>query len=98
MRRASWTAVAAGLLAAPGVPAAASAKTVVVDANGPDQCSGNAPRCQTLTPASGAAALGEPVRGRPGFYPEKPTFGQANITIPGTGSGLALVVGQLTLS
>ena len=91
-------AVAAGLIAALGVPAAASAKTVVVDANGPDQCSGTAPQCQTLTAASGAASSGDTVEVRPGYYPEKPTFGQANITITGTGSGLALVVGQLTLS
>jgi hypothetical protein len=46
MRRASWTAVAAGLVAALGLPAAASAKTVVVDANGPDQYMGS---CTSLT-------------------------------------------------
>jgi hypothetical protein len=98
MRRAAWTAVAAGLVVAVGFPAAAGAKTVVVDANGPNQCSGTAPQCRTLTDASGAASSGDTVEVHPGFYPEKPTFGQADITIRGTGSGLALVVGRLTLS
>jgi hypothetical protein len=91
-------AAAVGLVAALGVPAAASAKTVVVDAHGADACSGTAPQCRTLTAASGVASSGDTVEVRPGYYPEKPTFGQADLTITGTGSGLALVVGQLTLS
>src|SRR4051794_1457110 len=98
MRRASWTAVAAGLVAALGFPPAASAETVVVDADGPHQCSGTAPRARTLPDAGGAASSGDTVEVPPGYYPEKPTFGQADVTIRGTGSGLALVVGRLTLS
>src|SRR5436190_22887827 len=98
MRRASWTLSRRGSSPHSAFPPQRARRRWSSTRTAPDQCSGTAPQCQTLTAASGAASSGDTVEVRPGYYPEKPTFGQANITITGTGSGLALVVGQLTLS
>jgi hypothetical protein len=98
MRRASWMAAAAGLVVALGVPAAASAKTVVVDAHGPDACSGTAPQCRTLTAASGVTGTGDTVEIHPGFYAESATFDRGPATIKGVGGGIALVVGRLAVT
>ena len=94
-------AASVGMLAALACPLAASAKTVVVDSNGPSgACGGTAPTCCTLTDASSSSVTlpGDTVEVRPGFYPESPTFGQQDLTLKGTGAGPVLVVGTLTIS
>jgi hypothetical protein len=91
-------AVAAGLVAALAVPAAASAKTVVVDANGPDSCSGTAPQCRTMSDAAGVTAPGDTVEVHPGFYVGDATFDQRPAAIKGVGNGIALVVGKLAVT
>src|SRR4051794_10129441 len=100
MKRASWMAASVGMIAALAFPLAASAKTVVVDSNGPSgACGGTAPTCRTLTDASSSSVTmpGDTVEVRPGFYPESPTFGQQDVTIKGSGAGPVLVVGTLTV-
>jgi hypothetical protein len=94
-------AASAGVVAAFAFPLAASAKTVVVDANGPSgACAGTAPTCRSLTEASSSTVTtpGDTIEVRPGFYAESATFGQGDLTIKGTGSGPVLVVGTLTLT
>ena len=101
MKRASWMAASVGMMAVLGWPLAASAKTVVVDSNGPaGACGGTAPTCRTLTDASSSSVTlpGDTVEVRPGFYPESPTFGQQDLTLKGTGAGPVLIVGTLTVS
>ena len=101
MKRASWMAASVGMIAALACPLAASAKTVVVDSNGPTgACGGTAPTCRTLTDASSSSVTlpGDTVEVRPGFYPESPTFGQQDLALKGTGAGPVLIVGTLTIS
>ena len=77
MKRASWMAASVGMLAALACPLAASAKTVVVDSNGPSgACGGTAPTCCTLTDASSSSVTlpGDTVEARPGSR-ESPTLG-----------------------
>jgi len=101
MKRASWMAASVGMIVALACPLAASAKTVVVDSNGPaGACRGTAPTCRTLTDASSSSVTlpGDTVEVRPGFYPESPTFGQQDLTLKGAGAGRVLIVGTLTVS